>query len=405
MPIYEIPVNHIEDLTKKINQIKNKGADITFNIGKEVISKQKLSNGLIIGIKCYEVEVDGKYIIDNWEFVASIDHTEHGNIVRTASDKFANSVPNKYKTIGKECEHCNKIRDRKDTYLIFNNKTNEFKQVGKTCLMNYTNGLDANVCAHLSDVFSYINSLESTKSDFDEESFVRSGSNVMSNTILKKVAYGYVKANGYVPKSSADAIVQMLFNTDDRNFSEASDKEIATMDEWVKALDDSRNDYIYNARLAWFKDYVEYRDVALVASLMSVYLKELAKKEVINSKGGNVFVGNVGDKIIISDVKSIRVVYVKSGKQYSYYAPDVYVYEIHDAKGHTYIWSTSEMGLENKVNDIESIVATIKEHKEFRGVNQTIVTRCKVSYIKKQHDDTNIKNVMKELDELTESWN
>ena len=153
MAKYLIPTSEIENLTKKINSIKNKGADIVFEVGNEVVREYTPEHGPKMGIKCLEVEIEGEYKINDWTFVGTIEHGSSGNIIRSFDTSLEGKIPSKYRTIGQECEHCHKIRDRKDTYLVYNDKTNEFKQVGKTCLMGYTNGLSAEFCARLVDVF------------------------------------------------------------------------------------------------------------------------------------------------------------------------------------------------------------------------------------------------------------
>lgn len=53
-----------------------------------------------------------------------------------------------------------------------------------------------------------------------------------------------------------------------------------------------------------------------------------------------------------------------------------YIYNMQDANGNVFIWKTAcnEIREGAKV----TIKATVKEHKEYRGVKQTILTRCKV---------------------------
>ena len=50
-------------------------------------------------------------------------------------------------TLTAYCEHCQTNRDRRNSYIVFNESTQEFKQVGKSCLRDYTNGLSAEMVA------------------------------------------------------------------------------------------------------------------------------------------------------------------------------------------------------------------------------------------------------------------
>ena len=168
---------------------------------------KKLSSGFIIGVRCKEV--DATYKIDDWYFVAAIEHSTAGNIIRASDFDLIQFMPNVYRTTGHVCEHCNKIRDRKDTYLIFNSKTNDFKQVGKTCLQEYTNGLDASVSAQLVDLFALIRKFESDANQSNENLSGGYLSNVhdvgLKTENIRNVIFSYVKSNGYTSKVTASS--------------------------------------------------------------------------------------------------------------------------------------------------------------------------------------------------------
>ena len=52
---------------------------------------------------------------------------------------------------------------------------------------------------------------------------------------------------------------------------EATEEEVKEMDAWVKDLNTSKSDYMWNAKSAWTKEYAEYRDIALMSSFVNVY--------------------------------------------------------------------------------------------------------------------------------------
>ena len=62
------------------------------------------------------------------------------------------------------------------------------------------------------------------------------------------------------------------------------------------------------------------------------------------------------------------------------------MYEIIDAQGYTYIWSTGEPDLESKVRKISSISATIKGYREYKGTKQTVITLGKIEWEKLSDD-------------------
>lgn len=53
------------------------------------------------------------------------------------------------------------------------------------------------------------------------------------------------------------------------------------------------------------------------------------------------------------------------------------LYRFIDINGNVIIWKSSKYIADEK--EISKLTGTIKEHKDFNGVKQTIVTRCKIA--------------------------
>ena len=371
MPKYLIPAENIENLTKQVNHIRNKGASIVFELGEEKMVEDKDIEGSFH--KYVEVEVEGKYIINGWEFVATIEHTPNGNIIRAINDDYR--IPDRYKNVGPECEHCHRIRDRKDTYLVYNKEKDEWKQVGKTCLKDYTGGLDAGLCATMA---TFLKTIEEARDDI----MIGSYNNYFDANEVKKYAYSLVKAKGYIPKTTVEKLREIIVEGKHRDdYKPATEEELKEIDEWVETLPTNEYGYFRNAILAWKLNYVEPRDLALISSLIGTYfkIKNQREKEKINRETTN-FVGQVNDKINIK-IKSFRVLYTKDNRVYGYNAPTSYVYEIIDDKGNVYIWDTPQL-----LEGVIEITARIKKHNEYRGTRQTIITRGKITKTKNKKD-------------------
>ena len=409
--MYSIPNNKLEKLEKIITKYQKKGANITFEKRGEVTEKGTLyvmdhihhcQFDEPIDVKCTQVFVEGSYIINGWQFVGTIEFTELGNIIRLADSSFEGKVPARYLHTPKICEHCGKIRNRKDTYLIYNSETGEFKQVGSSCLLDYTQGLDADKCA---DIMSCLNKvLELSNKDFSEDDFMGNGYDStgcgMSRDIVLPIAYAYVKQYGYQRmfegQGTAHDVLIMLWNgLHDEEMVRRYESLVMPTDEELKAIDAVAkntieqtmkeiqngnydiNEYMYNASLAWLKESLEYRDFGLISSFVNTCLKQFAREAEIkqrNESRTNEWVGNVGDRITIK-VASARVLYTKDNSYHSYYAGCSWVMEIIDTEGHTFKWSAST----NNIQEGNTIVATVKEHSEYKGVKQTVITRGKVT--------------------------
>jgi len=396
---YSIPTTKLEKLEKIIKKYQKKGAHITFQIGEKITEKGTLFiNDAIhhtsyteqIDVECYEVFVEGTYAINGWQFVGTVEFTENGNIIRLADSSFEGKVPVKYLHTQKICEHCGTIRNRKDTYLICSTE-GEWKQVGSSCLLDYTKGLDADECASIMSCLDQVMTLTNRDYDFDEfrgNGFSSTGLGLGNTDLVKKTAIGLVKRHGYTRTeggngTAVDLTCMLFHNLPDDVYDDlygdvvlATDEEVKNIDEYAKEYFESDNQYMRNASLAWSRKSIEFRDFGLIASFVNTYLKDMQKKHEMSTTRVNEYVGNIGDRITFK-VASARVLYVKDNSYYSYYAESTKVWEIIDTEGHTFKWSAS-YSTEIKSND--TITATIKAHSEYKKLNlkQTIITRGKI---------------------------
>ena len=397
---FSIPVSKISKLEKIIARYQKKGANILFTKGEETVEDGTINyedprthtmTSAPIKVRCITVDVEGHYIINGWRFLVTIEFTENGNIIRLADSSFESKVPAKYLHTPQICEHCGTIRRRKDTYLIYNDETNEFKQVGSTCLLEYTKGLDAEACAEIMSCLDRFVALSNKDCDFDGftgNGYDSTGYGMSRSTVLP-IAYAYVKQYGYERmfqgQGTANDVLMMIWGglRDEElqrryeSLKTPTDDEMAAIDAYAEAIDDSQMGYMRNAKLAWLNKSLEYRDFGLICSFVNTYLKEQAKiKEQAArvAERNNTYVGNIGDRITLK-VKSARVLYTKDNSWSSYYAGCSWVMEIVDTEGHTYKWSAST----NNINEGDTITATVKDHSEYKGCLQTVITRGKIT--------------------------
>lgn len=385
--MFYIPIENYGRFEKKVNAIRNKGVDVHLEKGEPVVlavaddghaapEVERGSHAWEVSPKhkFYPVEVSGKYEIPGWEFIGTVEHTPNGNIIRKVD--YNAVVPERYETSTPECEHCHKIRDRKDTYLVRNMDTGEFKQVGRSCLKGYTDGLDAQAAAEFAQLVN------------DPEEFLGlpagfgGGGNYMWSQTFKKVAYNYVRKHGYEREDRTwiDGLYD-AYEEAKRGSSKAdmaSDAEIEKVDEWVLGLDVSR-DYFRNAFLAWNLKDIEPRHIRLIASLINTYFKEQDKQKQIAARKAaegtesSGFVGSIGSKVTFT-VAATRVLYQKEF-YYGYGRSDsTNVNRIVGTDGNVYVWATNIPFEEGN-----TITATVKEHNEYQGEKQTVITRGKVA--------------------------
>ena len=420
--MYSIPLNKLEKLQKIIARYQKKGANLIFNVGEEVIENGTLTtynnakHELVtfpIKVTCKRVEVDGVYVINGWQFVGTVEFTENGNIIRLADSSFEGKIPVKYLHTPKICEHCGKIRNRKDTYLIYNVDSGEFKQVGSTCLLDYTKGLDANECASIMACLDKVAELNDF--DCDDESFFGNGFDSTSFGFDRKdvlpLVYAYVSKYGYERMFEGKGTAQDVricvlgdwnylgeemakFYSDRYNsLVMPSEDDMKAIDDYAKEHLEDVNNYMRNASLSWLKGIIEYRDFGLISSFVATYQKEMNKNRLQalqNVNGANTHVANVGDRITIK-VASLRCLWSNTIEIAWHTYVSTFLYEIKDEEGHTFIWKSSNNleikhqqeyeYMDNEFIHVKptEIVATVKEHSEYKGTKQTVLTRGKVT--------------------------
>lgn len=378
--IYEIFEGNMERLEKKLNLIQSKcqkyGCEFNASIVGEVFKEIKdQETGRVSTIRYIQVEASGIAKVNGWEFVATIEHCKPVNIIRSFRPEV--TVPDMYYTVDTRCDHCNTKRNRKDTYLIRNTETGEFKQVGKSCLKDFTNGLDAEA------VTRYI-------SWFDEliknEAPVQSGYTryyPIKDVILYAVEavnlYGYVKSDCEYTESTKDVVFDFLVGSTewrkkhlDKGFNinrEGNKEKAEAILDFVASLSNEFG-YISNLKAACGKEYCKSRDIGIAVSAVACYNREMEyqqrKAKEYKVKENSNWVGEKGLRLTLVDAD------IKLLTSWENMYGITHLYQIIDKDGNVYTWKTAKGMDDGKV----SLKGTVKAHSEFNGVKQTELTRC-----------------------------
>lgn len=396
--IYE---GNMERLTKKMVRIQNKckkyGCDFRFEEVGEEFKEIKNEYGVNEIIRFVIVEAEGLAIINNWEFIASMEHTEKGNIINRAVDV---EVPERYYNGPCECEHCKTKRARKFTYIVRNVETNEFKQVGKSCLQDFTNGMSAEFAASCMDGVEELINGETPIKGTDYRTYtetkemllffqecvnhfgyvrntVENGEHSTANKAARFYrAYHNLGHAIWDRKVNEEARAEMKkIGFDHKKESVLHDVENALT--WIENQEETNN-YMHNLKVACANTYIPETGFALVASLIPTYNKgleiEAIRKErerQAEKEKKSEYVGNVGEKIQI-EIKTVKCI-----TSYQTQFGITFVNKFTDKEGNVYIWKTGKDvekdGAENKI-----LVGTLKEHNEYKGVKQNVLTRCKI---------------------------
>lgn len=412
MATYLIREENLERLEKKLATIKKKceASHCSFNyeIKGEQFSTTKDDAGNEYTARYIEVEVSGEAKYEGWSFVATIDHHKAGNVIRAYNTEL--TIPEKYKSCGPTCEHCNKIRSRKDTYLIYNEANQEFKQVGRSCLREFTNGLSAEDVAFFCSIYEAMENAGSFSGPsfnryIEVEGILPYAFECFKHWGYQKSRNSYFDENGYIPenyRSTSDRVTDYYYidraclkvreklqeEMKEVSFDANSEYAIESTKnalEWIRNIDEEElrsNEYLRNLRVICSDKFTDWRSLGILVSLTTAYERHLGKLAAYEKKENahkaeveaSAHVGEVGDKLEIN-VTSFTCI---SSWENMYGV--TFLYKFTDAENHTFIWYASK-SVDNE-DQVIKVKGTIKNHSEFQGIKQTVLTRCKVEVIK-----------------------
>ena len=403
---YRIPAHRIEDAAKAVAKL-NKRADklgidpiiLTDTGERETVNHERGVN--YFGEKIVQEQVwatvtvsGGIMKLADWSFVATIEHTDSGNVIRRLPGDDREFDLRRFRNSGRVCDHCRLDRRRNDTYIVAN-EDGRLAQVGSNCLIDFTGGYSRDPHAlvkFMEAVYNLYASIDSGYADdADEGGYgfrieqAEPIEGFMAVTQAAVHAHGWMsrgKAYDFGGVATADIVWSALFERDTKDYKpwrpskdeyETGKVEAVPMIEWARNIsEDEDNDYLYNLRVACLNDYVTRRRAGIVASLYVAYQRAMERELEIkrNASKENVHIGRTGEKLTIPvTVVGEREVYSDFGTSY--------LYSFEDSKGRSLKWfSSRNIGL--KRGDEITIKGTIKKHDEYKGRKSTILTRCKV---------------------------
>lgn len=106
-----------------------------------------------------------------------------------------------------------------------------------------------------------------------------------------------------------------------------------------------------------------------------VYEKAKAKADALKPKSE--YVGTAGEKLTIKATYT-HSAWFESQSRYTYCTEKTYIHHFETDKGEVLIWKTGIGVLPVDEGEKAIITGTVKEHSEYKGIKQTVLTRCKV---------------------------
>lgn len=394
---YAIYEEFFTDVEKKLNRVARKcirnGNPFTFKVVGEEIREIEVNpqTKKTEYFKFILVEVEGTAKIDNWECIAILEVHEVGNIIRRINTEI--EVPSRFMHTENFCEHCNSKRQRNNLYVIHNTETDEWKQVGGTCLIQYTNGLNMEyITAYIDGIteleenngiiggnykpyFNVENVIGRAYEVIKKTGYFNAESNLPTKWLVRELLYGndLDKSIEWVNKQLRN--YNISFSRKDF-YKEDTDKIVEKIIEYYNSLDDN-SEFNHNIKVMLNEGYIDGKNIGYLCYLPQGYAKyiqkekERAKRTELSAKSE--YFGEVGKRYKDKVISSINLVTLFES-QFGI----TYIYKILLDDYTVLTWKTTK-SIDIDSKEAENITFTVKEHKEYKGEKQTEVTRCKIN--------------------------
>ena len=392
---YRIYEDVFEKFDKKIQRIINKckkyGNPFTYKVvGEEYetrVERDDYGREHKIVYRFILVEVEGTAQIDNWELIALLEHSNDGNIIKNINNDV--EVPESFRTSDCICEHCRSKRERKKLFIIRNTETGDFKQIGSTCLKSYTGCLSAEyIAAWLDGITEFEEEDGNIGSGIGKHYYKVDFAIQIASNIVDKIGYFSFENGGEcstknIMQSALSGRGKWLSNINNELikqglppfelnelYNESSKEKVHNMIEYYMNLEGDSN-FIHNIQVILKTGYVSANNLGFIAYIPEGYRKHIEKQEEREQSKDEYF-GDIGTRYKNVPIRSIRIV-ARFTNRYGFTT----LYKIILSSGNILMWNAS--GDISDEIEYKNITFTVKDHKEYKGEFQTVVTRCKLA--------------------------
>ena len=340
------------------------------------------------------VEVEGAApCIAGWEFVATLAHEEGGTMLRTVptAELADGELRRFYDATPDHCDHCNTRRRRNDTYVVRNTSTGELKQVGKSCLRDFLGGLSpARALAMAAYLRDAEDALSEDYSGGTPSEYVARIHEFLTFTAAAVRRFGYLSKSAAADDetSTASLVWSMLFpfsqaqrDASDkfrRNLTEADSARAAEVLARARAhfAGDNLSEFEHNLRVIVAGETIRLRQAGYAAFLVSWLEREEGKAAEASRRAeaaqASRHFGTVKKR------ETFRLTVRKIVDWESMYG-FTHLHLMADESGNVAVWKSSSARLETGVT--YDVKGTVKEHSDYNGTAQTVLTRCKAERV------------------------
>jgi hypothetical protein len=327
---------------------------------------------------------------DGWTFAATLTwDPEAGLVTRTVPGATLFNRPE-----ARQCDVCHSQRDRRDTYIV--QKGDEQQQVGSSCLQQFM-GISPSGLWMLGFEPDTGGGGEGGGGGggvpFNDRRFDSQQMLALSFAVARDTGWiSRGRAQSMQTRSTSDRVADILTGSlpsrdparaEEQAWQEKMKREaVGLMDDAQSILDTARtmdgdSDYASNLRSVAQPDTVSGRNMPLLASAIAVHQRiqeqEAARRAAREQQEQNPsqHVGEKGGKIKDHEATVLGVRYIDG----AYGVTTLLTFSDND--GNVLKWFASGRKDDISVGDTVKVSGTVKDHGEFRGVAETVLTRAK----------------------------
>lgn len=325
-------------------------------------------------------------VLNGWRFLGKLEHTAEGNILKgfgagEIEERFADCKPN--------CDHCNTFRQRNGTFVVSNTDTGEQKQVGSTCVEDFTGHSDPHLLLSFYDGIGALGaSGEPIYEDIDEiaesEPGLRRSSWLTVEDTLA-TACAVIRHDGRFVSASkaekgeastADTVHALMMKAGGAppNIVEQADKaKGALVLEWMRNVESNGQPYLHNLKvLGKAVAFDANKHINFVVSAPAAYERavaaRLAEEQRLNPNT-NRHILEQGEKF-----KGRKVVFEKAAQFPTRFGVSANLTFTDVETGATFLWKTSSSCPMKKGHEY-LINGTVKGHSYYQERAQTELVR------------------------------
>lgn len=393
--VFHIPDSNYSLFQRELERINRRAKKLGFaEIGFELLDTYVKTGKVAIDefvnrdvmTTMYKVRVDGEQpVLSGWRFLGKLEHIDMAgnNIIK-------GDIPKEYFGCKPNCEHCNKLRKRSETFILQSATDAKLMQVGRSCLTDFFNSDDPlRYAAFLELVLAFKEQL----SDFEEHSFGSGSTSSCKPLDALTVAAAVTGKWGWITAQVAEErmmepsamTVRLILSgavkpSEAPKIDEHHRLEAQAVLDWLAlpeiAEQAADNSYMHNLVALANAEAISHKNAGILGSAVVAHARYLASRESRATDALSEHVGTVTEKIESYPVTVIGKVIIPS-EQWG----DKTLYRFRDDEGNLLVWFSSGADIA-RAGDRIHINGSVKEHSIYKGTKQTGLLRVNTNEAK-----------------------